>query len=76
MEAALDQLLRATRQQVVATMAAAIMTSSGRPYSIQEALDIMHDISHAMYPEPNTGSYVEWAKTSGNRLAKVYGGHL
>jgi hypothetical protein len=67
------QLLNATRQQVAATLASAIMVSSGRPYSIGQALEIMQDIQNAMYPMPQHGVYQEWAKTREARLAKIYG---
>jgi hypothetical protein len=69
----LAQLLTATRQQVTATIAAAIMVSSERHYSIHQALEIMHDVHNAMYPAPNTGVYQKWVETRDERLAKVYG---
>jgi hypothetical protein len=67
------QLLNANRQQVTTTLASAIMIVSDRPYSIQQALELVHDIHYAMYPAPNTGTYIEWAKTKDARLSKVHG---
>lgn len=71
--AAMAELIRATRQNTTATIAAGIMAAAGRPFSIQEALTILGDIEGAMYPEPNSGRYAEWAKTREARLTKVYG---
>ncbi len=65
--------LSATRQQVAATIASAIMASSGRPYSIQQALEIVRDVHYALYPAPNAEPYNEWAKTREARLSKVHG---
>jgi hypothetical protein len=70
----LAQLLTANRQQVTATIASAIMISSSHQYSIQQALEIMHDIYYAVYPAPNSGAYIEWQKTKDARLSKVHGG--
>ena len=68
----LAQLTEATKQQNAATLAAAIITASGRPYSIEEALAIANDIYFAMYPAPNAGIYIEWVKTRDARLKKVH----
>jgi hypothetical protein len=55
------------------TLAAAIIAAAGRPFSIQQALEIVEDIHHAMFPAPNATIYAEWAKTRNARLAKVHG---
>jgi hypothetical protein len=68
----MQHLINANRQQVTSAIASAIMISSGRRYSIQQALEIMHDVHHAMYPVPNSGAYAEWSKTREARLNKVY----
>jgi len=69
----LAQLTEATKQQAVATLASAIIAASGRPHSIQQALDIARDIQFAMYPAPQYGHYQEWEKTKDAKLKKVHG---
>jgi hypothetical protein len=54
-------------------LAAAIITASGRPHSIQQALEIARDIQFAMYPAPGYGHYHEWEKTKTQRLHRVHG---
>lgn len=71
--AAMADLIRATRQNTMATIAAGIMAAAGRPFSIQEALTIVGDIENAMFPQPTSGRYAEWSKTREARLSKVYG---
>jgi hypothetical protein len=66
-------LAEAAKAQVAATLAAAIITVSGRPHSIQQALDIARDIQFAMYLAPGYGHYIEWEKTKAERLGKVHG---
>lgn len=70
---AATQLVHATRANTVATMAAAIITASGRPFSIQQALDLSRDIHFAMHPIGGYGANMEWEKTKDQALAKVYG---
>jgi hypothetical protein len=65
------QLSEAVKWQCVATLASAIITASGRPYSIEQALEIAQDIRFALYPEPQAGSYKEWEKTKDERLRKI-----
>lgn len=67
------QMLAATRMQSVCTLAASIITASGHPWSIEEALELRIDIYHAMFGEPSTGAFKEWAKTKDQRLKKVHG---
>lgn len=66
------QLLAILREQDAATLAAAIVSAAGRPFSIQEVLDIKTDVFWALYPSGNMGSYQEWAKTRNERLSKVH----
>ena len=66
-------LLTAAKAQVAATLAAAIVTASGRPHSIQEVLDIAGDIQFALYPAEGYDVYAEWEKTAAERLSKVHG---
>jgi hypothetical protein len=67
------QLIEATKQQAIATLAAAIITQSERPWSIEQAMELANDIHMAMYPAPNYGHYQEWVKTKDARLKKVHG---
>jgi hypothetical protein len=67
------QMTEATKAQTVATITASIVAASGRPHSIQQVLDISRDVHFAMYPAPNFGAYIEWAKTKDAKLAKVHG---
>jgi len=69
---ALAQLTEAAKWQSVATLASAIVTASGRAHSIEQVLEIAHDIHFAMFPAPNLGAYKEWAKTKDARLKKVH----
>jgi hypothetical protein len=69
---ALAQFTEATKWQTAATLASAIVTASGRPYSIEQALEIVHDIHSAMNPGRNFGPYKEWEKTKDARLKKVH----
>jgi hypothetical protein len=65
-------LIDATRQQAIATMARAIIIASGRPHSIEQALEIMHDMRFATYPARQLAVYKEWEKTKDARLKKVH----
>jgi hypothetical protein len=68
-----SQLLELLRRQNATILAAAIITASGRPHSIQQALEIVADIQFATNPTPGSGVYQEWAKTKDERLSKVHG---
>jgi hypothetical protein len=68
----LNQLVHATRQQTVATMAAAIIGGSGRPCSIGEVLALMDDITFAMFPTPGLGTYEQWKSIRAEKLTKVH----
>jgi hypothetical protein len=71
-DAQLD-LVTAAKAQVAATLAAAIVTASGRPHSIQQVLDIASDIQFALYPAHGYDIFAEWEKTAVERLNKVHG---
>jgi hypothetical protein len=70
--AALAQLTEATKWQAVNTLASAIIIASGRPHSIQQALDIVRDIHFAMFPVHNPGAYKDWEKTKHGRLNNLH----
>lgn len=66
------QMVEAVKWQTAATLASAIISASGRPYSINEALEILQDVRFALYPEHNSSAYKEWEKSKDVRLKKVY----
>lgn len=69
----LAQLGETARNQVAATLAAALITASGRPYSIAEAIALKNDVYYALYPNPGSGAYQAWEKTKEERLKKIHG---
>jgi hypothetical protein len=71
--AAIWKLAEATKWQTATTLASSIIMASGRPHSIQQALDIARNIHFAMFPVPNDPAYKEWEKTKGASLNKVHG---
>jgi len=68
---ALAQLAEARKGQTVATLASALITTSSRPYSIEQALEIVQDVHFALYPGRNVGVYKEWEATKDDRMKKV-----
>jgi hypothetical protein len=71
--AAVWKLTEATKWQTAATLASSIIMASGRPHSIQQALDIARSIQFAMFPVPNDPAYKEWETTKGTSLNEVHG---
>ena len=71
--AAVWKLTEATKWQTATTLASAIIIASGRPHSIQQALDIARDVQFAMFPTHNDAAYKEWEKTKHARLNTVHG---
>ena len=71
--ALLGQRTEVEKWQTASTLASAIIIASGRPHSIQQALDIVHDIHFALFPVNNLGTYKEWEKTKHERLNRVHG---
>jgi len=67
-----QHLLEAVRGNMTATLAAALIITSGRTHSVQEALDLQRDFQNALYPASNHGHYKEWAKTSAERITRVH----
>ena len=67
----LERLVAATQQSAIATLAAAIVAARGKPTSINEVLEISHDLHMAMFPPHGSGMLKEWMKTKDQRLAKV-----
>jgi hypothetical protein len=69
----LAQFTEATKAQTAATIAAAVVGAAGRPVSIQQVLDIARDVQFAIFPNPGSQTYVDWARTRDQRLGKVHG---
>ena len=69
----IDKLARATEQQAAATLAAAIITTRGKPISVQEALEIATTIQYATHPPlPGHPNAPDWKAHRTERLAKVH----
>jgi len=64
-------MLLATQRNAVATIAGAMITVSGRPWSIKEVMELMNSLHFALHPSPGAGRYDAWAKDPQN-LEKVY----
>jgi hypothetical protein len=71
--AAIWKFAEVTKWQSATTLASSLIIASGRPHSIQQALDLARDIHFALYPVSNDPAYKEWEKTKHARLNKVHG---
>ena len=56
------QMLEATKTSAAATIAAALISASGRPHSVGEAVSLVRDVHWSMWPTPSHGAYKEWHK--------------
>jgi hypothetical protein len=72
---ATNQAAEATRQQTASTLAAAIITASGRPWSVAQAIELQTDIYNSLFGGllAGYGRYQEWKKTEKERVSKVHG---
>jgi hypothetical protein len=52
----------AVLKHTVATLGAALIAASGRPHSVNEAVELMHDFEFRLNPVPGNGRYEEWKK--------------
>jgi hypothetical protein len=68
----MSQVVRASNRAAQASLAGAIIAASGRPHSIDEALDVLRSVSFAMNPAPGGPDYEEWAKNKAQHLGKVH----
>jgi hypothetical protein len=64
----MTKLTDATKMQAVAILAAAIVGAAGRTYSVEQALEIVHDIQNAMDPDHSHGTHEGREKTKNERL--------
>jgi hypothetical protein len=51
------QMLEATKTSAAATLAAALITASGRPHSVDETLALVRDFHWSLFPNPAYGAY-------------------
>jgi hypothetical protein len=49
-------------RQAAATLAAALITASGRPHSVGEAIELLYDFEWSFMPQPGSGRYDAWKK--------------
>jgi hypothetical protein len=59
------------RASIAAALAGGLIAASGRPHTIQEALELHRDVRLALYPKAGQGPYLQWAETRAETLAKV-----
>jgi hypothetical protein len=61
----LQKLINATQHAAAANLAAALITASARPHSVDEAIALVRDIQYSLNPAnlSNTGPYQAWQKT-------------
>jgi len=57
MDASTERLME---QQIVATLASAIVTSMGRPVSMADVEAVIRDLTSTLFPVPRSGSYEMW----------------
>jgi hypothetical protein len=55
-----EKILSATRRTGIATLAAAMIAASGKPFSIEETAELFHDLERAIYP-PQRGPAGDFA---------------
>ncbi len=56
------QMLEATKTAAAATIAAALISASGRTHSVGEAVSLLRDVHWSIWPNPSHGAYKEWHK--------------
>jgi hypothetical protein len=58
--AQMQRLINASQKAAAATIVAALITASGRPHSVDLALELLRDVEFSLYPQPNLGAYQTW----------------
>jgi hypothetical protein len=71
-EIALTQLINALQTQADATLTAAIIAASGRAHSVQETMNLLHDVHWSRFPAPGNGAYMDWLKNKQPQLIKAH----
>lgn len=51
------QMISALRTAAAASLAGGIIAASGRPHSLQEAIEVQNKVYWAMFPDPSHGRY-------------------
>jgi hypothetical protein len=62
--AELQKLVYATQVNAAATLAAALITASGKPHTVNQSLKIMKDIQYSLWAQNGHGVYEQWKKTA------------
>jgi hypothetical protein len=65
---AIQDITRQIARLEYATLAAALIAAAGRPHSVQEVRNLMTDLQYSSNPNPGSGHYQDWQKTSEARL--------
>lgn len=67
-----NQIIAAVRSSAAASLAGGIISASGRPWSVGEAMGLLTDVSFAMHPLPGDGHYEAWKAKKEDRLKAVH----
>ncbi len=60
----IERLIIATERSAAVTLAAALITASGRSHSVDEAVELSRDIEHSLFPRPSTRPYQAWKESA------------
>jgi hypothetical protein len=64
------QLIAATKVAAAASLAGGMIAASGRPWSLKEALELLHHCDYAIFRHSD-GHAMAWAADP-NRLERIY----
>jgi hypothetical protein len=67
----LAQTLAASKAAAAAALAGGLIAASGRPHTLEEALTVLSEVHHGMFPAPGSGRFDKWASDDG-RFSKIY----
>jgi len=56
------EMLEATRAAAAASIAAGLISASGRAHSVGEAVKLLRDVQWSLWPNERYGAYQEWKK--------------
>jgi len=59
---AVASLVSAAQQNAAATLAAAVIASGNRSYSVKDALVVLRDVQNSLFPMPGNGAWEAWKK--------------
>jgi hypothetical protein len=66
------KLVNATRLNVAASLAAALLARTNGPMTPQQVLELHVDFYYALFPDAGSGTFQAWQKTRTERMAKEY----